>query len=59
MNFAAGIFEKKIFSRNNSGIWSGNVDVTLPDSIYSKEVEFEKMLSINLEVLEILVGRRI
>ena len=30
--------------------------MTLPDSIFSEEVEFEKMLSINLEVLEILVG---
>ena len=29
----------------------------LPDYISSKEVEFEKMLSINVEVLEILVGR--
>ena len=34
--------------------WSENVDVTLPDSISSKEVEFQKMLSINEEVLEIL-----
>ena len=33
--------------------------MTLPDSISSKEVEFEKMLSINVEVLEILVGRSI
>ena len=33
--------------------------MTLPDSISSKEVEFEKMLSINEEVLEILVCRSI
>ena len=31
----------------------------LPDSISSKEIEFEKMLSINVEVLDILVGRSI
>ena len=33
--------------------------MTLPDSVSSKEVEFEKMLWINVEVLEILVGRSI
>ena len=31
--------------------------MTLPDSISSKELEFEKMLPVNVEVLEILVGR--
>ena len=31
--------------------------MALPDSVSSKEVEFEKMLSIYGEVLEILVGR--
>ena len=31
--------------------------MTLLDSVSSKEVEFEKMLSIYEEVLEILVGR--
>ena len=35
-----------------------NIEVTLPYSVSSK-VEFEKMLSIDVEVLEILVGRRI
>ena len=35
------------------------VNVKLPDSISSKEVELEKMLSIHIEVLEILVGRSI
>ena len=33
--------------------------MTSPDLISSKEVEFEKMLLINVEVLEILVGRSI
>ena len=56
MDFTAGIFEKKSFKKINCGRWSENVYVTLPDSIFSKEVEFEKMLSINLEVLENLVG---
>ena len=37
---------------------SDNIEVTLPYSVSSKE-EFEKMLSINVEVLEILVGRSI
>ena len=31
--------------------------MTLPDSISSKEVEFENMLWISVEVLEILAGR--
>ena len=59
MDFVAGIFQKKSFKKANCGRWSENVDVTLPDSISSEEVEFEKMLSINVEVLEILVGRSI
>ena len=59
MDFTAGFFEKKYFKKINCGKWSENVDVTLPDLISSKEVEFEKMLSINVEVLEILVGRSI
>ena len=41
----------------NCGRWSENVDVTLPDSISSKEVEFEKILSIKVDVLETLVGK--
>ena len=36
------------------GEWSENVNVTLPDSIFSKEVEFEKRLPINVDVLDIL-----
>ena len=52
-----GIFEKKSSTKINCGRWSENVDVTLPDSISSKEVEFEKILSINVDVLEILVGK--
>ena len=39
-------------------VWKCWCDIT-PDSISSKEVEFEEMLSINVEVLEILVGRSI
>ena len=39
--------------------WSENVDVTLSDSISSKEVEPEEMLSINVEFLEIVLGRAI
>ena len=31
----------------------------LPDSISSKQVEFEKILSINVDVLETLVGKNI
>ena len=41
------------------GRWFENVDVALPDSISSKEVEFEKILSIKVDVLEILVGKNI
>ena len=41
------------------GRWSENVHVELPDSISSKEVEFEKILSIKVDVLEILVGKNI
>ena len=41
----------------NCGRWSENVDVTLTDSISSKEFRFEKILSINIDVLEILVGK--
>ena len=44
MDFTAGIFEKKPFKKINCGRWSENVDVTLPDSVPSKEVESEKML---------------
>ena len=40
------------------GRWSENVHVELPDSISSKEVEFEK-ISIKVDVLEILVGKNI
>ena len=43
----------------NCGRWSENVDVTLPDSISSKEVEFEKILSIKVDILEILIGKNI
>ena len=33
--------------------------MTLPDSVSSKEVEFEKILSIVVDVSEILVGKNI
>ena len=50
---------EKTFKKMNCGRWSENHDVTFPDSISSKEDQFEKLLSINIEVLEILVGRTI
>ena len=59
MGFTAEIFEKTFFKKINCGRSSENVDVTLLDSISSNEVEFENMLSINVEDLEILVGRSI
>ena len=59
LDFTTGIFEKKYFKKINCRRWSENVDVTFPDSISLKELEFEKMLSVNVEVLEILVGRSI
>ena len=59
MDFTAGIFDKKSLKKRNCGRWSENVDVILPDPISAKEVEIEKMLSINVEVLEILVGKSI
>ena len=59
MDFTVEIFEKNSFKKINCGRSSENVDVTLLDSIFSKEVEFEKMLSINVEDLEILVSRSI
>ena len=31
----------------------------MPDSVFTKEVEFEKILSINVDVLEILGGKNI
>ena len=33
--------------------------MTLPDSISSKEVDFEKILSFNVDILEILIGKNI
>ena len=51
-----GIFETNSGKKINCGRWSENVDVTLPDSISSKEVEVEKILSINVNVLDILIG---
>ena len=48
--------QKKSDKKINCGRWSENADVTLPGS---KEVRFEKILSINVDVLEILVGKNI
>ena len=60
IGFTVGIFEKKSFQKINFGRWSKNVDVTLTDSVSFKEVEFEKMLSINMEVyIEFLIGMSI
>ena len=59
LDLVTGIFEKKSGKKVNCGRWSENVDVTLPDSVSSKEVEFEKILSIKVDVLEILVGKNI
>ena len=59
LDLVIGFFEKKSGKKINCGRWSENVDVTLPDSISSKEVEFEKILSINVDVLEILSGKNI
>ena len=36
-----------------------NVDVILPDLISYRKVEFKKILTINVDVLEILVGKNI
>ena len=50
------LLQKKSDKKINCGRWSENADVTLPGS---KEVRFEKILSINVDVLEILVGKNI
>ena len=44
----------KKLNKSVVGEWSKNVNVTLPDSFFSKEVEFEKSLPINVDVLDIL-----
>ena len=59
LDLVTGIFEKKSGKKVNCGRWSENVDVTLLDSVSSKEVEFEKILSIKVDVLETLVGKNI
>ena len=58
LNLVTGTFEKKSGKKINYGKWSKNV-VTLPDSISSKDIEVEKILSINVDVLEILGGKNI
>ena len=57
LDLVTGFFEKKSGKKINCGRWSENVDVTLPDSVSSKEVEFEKILSINVDVFETFVGK--
>ena len=57
LDFLTGTFEKKSGKKINCGGWPENVDVTLPESVSSKEVWFEKILSINVDVLEVLVGK--
>ena len=59
LDLVTGIFEKKSGKKINCGRWSENVHVTLPDSISSKKVKFEKILSIKVGVLEILVGKNV
>ena len=59
LDLVTGIFDKKSCKKINCGRWSENVDVTLSDSISSKEVEFEEILSINVDVSEILEGENI
>ena len=58
MDFTARIFKKKSFKTMNCRRWSENVKVILPDSIPSNEVEFENMLSINVEVLRYIWGNK-
>ena len=41
----------------NCGRRYENVDVTLSDSVSSKEVELEKILSINVDVFETFAGK--
>ena len=59
LNIVTGIFEKESCKKINCGRWSENVDVTLRDSVSSKEFECETILSINVDVLEFLVGKNI
>ena len=59
LDFVPGTFEKKSCEKINCRRWFENVDVTLPNSVSSNEVRFEKLLSINVDVLEILVGKNI
>ena len=51
LNFATGIFERKFGKKMNIERWSENFDETLPDLVSSKEVEFEKILSVNIDGL--------
>ena len=57
LDFVSGTFGKKAGKKINCVRWSNNADVR-PDSVSSKKVRFEK-ISINVDVLEILVGKNI
>ena len=57
LDLDARIFEKKSGKKMNCGRRYENVDVTLSDSVSSKEVELEKILSINVDVFETFAGK--
>ena len=59
LDLVTEISGKKSGKKINFRIWSKNVDVILPDSISYRKVEFKKILTINVDVLEILVGKNI
>ena len=59
LDLVTGTFEKRSAKKINCGRQSENLDVTLPDSVSSKEVRFEKILPANEDVLEIFVGKNI
>ena len=53
------ILRKNLFEKLKCGRLSENIDATLADSVSSEEVECEKMLSVNVEVLVNLLGKSI
>ena len=57
--FSPVILRKYLSTKLNCARWCKDVRVTLPDSVSSKEVEFEKILLINQDVLNILVVKSI
>ena len=52
-------FKKKSGKKINHRRWSENVYVTLRNSVFSKDVKFEEILLINVDLLEILVDKHI